>query len=67
MPCGEAVPADAQGNFLGVVTELISELRQPNTEFLNKARPPLLEPNPLFFWQSLSFILAVVIVLLLSK
>ncbi|MDT4858051.1 Serine/threonine-protein kinase PknD [compost metagenome] len=49
------------------LSEFVFELRQPNQEFLNKARPPLVERNPLLFWKSLCLILAVVIVLLLSR
>lgn len=49
------------------LSEFIFELRHPNKEFLDKARPPLVERNPVLFWKSLSFILAVVIVLLLSR
>ncbi|MFZ3204524.1 MAG: bifunctional protein-serine/threonine kinase/phosphatase [Pseudomonas sp.] len=49
------------------LSEFVFELRQPNQEFLNKARPPLVERNPVFFWKSVSLILAVVIVLLLSR
>lgn len=49
------------------LSEFVFELRQPNREFLNKARPPLVERNPVLFWKSLCLILAVVIVLLLSR
>ena len=34
------------------------DLRNPRSEFLRAERPPLLERNPLRFWQGLSLILA---------
>ena len=49
------------------LSEFVFELRQPNQEFLNKARPPLVERNPVLFWKSLCLILAVIIILLLSR
>ena len=49
------------------LSEFMADLRQPNRQFLNKTRPPLLERNPVRFWQGVSFILAGVIVLLLQR
>jgi serine/threonine protein phosphatase PrpC len=49
------------------LSEFIFDLRHPNKAFLNKTRPPLLERNPVAFWQSVSFILAIIIALLLIK
>lgn len=49
------------------LSEFLVDLRQPNKEFLNKTRPPLMERNPLLFWKSVSFILMVIIIILLSK
>ncbi|VAW45084.1 Serine/threonine protein kinase [hydrothermal vent metagenome] len=49
------------------ISELLFNLRQPNKAFLNKSRPPLMERNPVIFWQGVSLFLAVVIVLLLFK
>ena len=49
------------------LSEFIFDLRQPNKEFLNRTRPPLLERNPLVFWKSVSFILALTVVALLLK
>lgn len=43
------------------LSEFVFELRHPNPKFLNQARPPLLERNPLLFWKSLSFFLAATI------
>ncbi|MBQ0719358.1 MAG: bifunctional protein-serine/threonine kinase/phosphatase [Gammaproteobacteria bacterium] len=50
------------------LSEFIFDLRQPNKEFMNRTRPPFLEREPLVFWQSVSFILALAVVaLLLNK
>jgi serine/threonine protein phosphatase PrpC len=49
------------------LTEFVYDLHQPNRKFLNKTRPPLMERNPVVFWKSVSFILAVIIVILLSR
>ncbi|VAW46460.1 Serine/threonine protein kinase, partial [hydrothermal vent metagenome] len=49
------------------ISELLFNLRQPNKAFLNKSRPPLMERNPVVFWQGVSLILALVIGLLLAK
>ena len=49
------------------LSEFLYDLRHPNKEFLNKTRPPLMERNPVVFWKSISFILAVIIVILLNK
>ncbi|MFA5494121.1 MAG: bifunctional protein-serine/threonine kinase/phosphatase [Porticoccaceae bacterium] len=51
----------------GELSEFIFDLRHPNKEFLNKARPPLLERNPVLFWQGVSLILATIIALLLLQ
>lgn len=49
------------------LSEFIHDLRHPNKTFLNKRRPPLLESNPALFWKGVSFILATVIAVLLSR
>lgn len=49
------------------LSEFTFDLRQPNKVFLNKTRPPLMERNPVFFWKSVSFILALTLVILLVK
>ena len=48
------------------LSEFIFDLRHPNQAFLNKTRPPLMERNPLVFWKSVSFILAVIVIILLK-
>lgn len=49
------------------LSEFVYDLRHPNQAFLNKTRPPLMERNPVLFWKSMSFILAVIVVMLLSR
>lgn len=51
----------------GELSEFVYDLHHPNREFLNRSRPPLLERNPLAFWQALSCILALVILMLLAS
>lgn len=46
------------------LSEFIFDLKQPNQVFLKKTRPPLIERNPVVFWQSISIGLCVVIVVL---
>lgn len=48
------------------ISEFIHDLRQPNRDFLNRTRPPLLERNPVLFWQGLSLILFLIVVVLLG-
>jgi len=50
-----------------VLSEFLFDLRHPNKEFLQKTRPPLMERNPVLFWKSISFALAVIIAILLAK
>ena len=40
------------------LSEFVHDLRQPSAEYLDRARPPLLERNPLMFWRGASLILA---------
>lgn len=49
------------------LSEFVFELRQPNQAFLNKARPPLLERNPVMFWKGVSVALAFAVVVLLLR
>jgi serine/threonine protein phosphatase PrpC/ribosomal protein L39E len=45
------------------LSEFVFDLRHPNQNYLNS--PPLIERNPLLFWQSLSFLLACAVLVLL--
>jgi serine/threonine protein kinase len=47
------------------VSEFIHDLRQPSQAFLSRARPPLMERNPVAFWRGVALVLAVVVVILL--
>lgn len=47
--------------------EFIYDLRHPNKEFLNKTRPPLLDRNPVLFWQVVSLILGIIVLVLLAE
>jgi serine/threonine protein phosphatase PrpC len=49
------------------LSELLFDLRNPSSEFLSQARPPLIERNPAAFWKGVSGILALIILLLLRK
>ncbi|WP_019339560.1 bifunctional protein-serine/threonine kinase/phosphatase [Stutzerimonas stutzeri] len=49
------------------LSEFVFELRQPNQAFLNKARPPLLERNPVLFWKGVSLALTFAVVVLLLR
>jgi len=48
------------------LSEFTFDLRHPNQDFLNRTRPPLLERNPLAFWQGVSALLACAVVYLLT-
>lgn len=50
-----------------VLSEFVFDLRQPNREFLSKTKPPLLDRDPILFWQGACFILVMIIIFLLSK
>lgn len=49
------------------LSEFVFELRHPNKAFLNKARPPLMERNPVLFWKGVSLALAIALVVLLVR
>ncbi|RRU95674.1 bifunctional protein-serine/threonine kinase/phosphatase [Stutzerimonas xanthomarina] len=63
---GKALHPDPERRY-AELSEFVFELRQPNPTFLNRARPPLLERNPLLFWKGLSLLLAVTVVTLLLR
>ena len=49
------------------LSEFVFELRQPNQAFLDRARPPLMERNPVLFWKGLSLALAVALGFVLAR
>jgi serine/threonine protein kinase len=51
----------------GEVSEFIHELKQPSIQYLSRTKPPLLERNPVLFWQSVSFILLGILIWVASQ
>ncbi len=49
------------------LSEFLYDLRHPNKAFLARTRPPLMERNPVMFWQCVSLMLALVILYLLAR
>ena len=49
------------------ISEFTFDLRHPNKAFINKTRPPLMERNPVAFWQGVSLILAITVIILLVR
>ena len=49
------------------LSEFIYDLHHPNQAFLKKSRPPLMERNPVVFWKTVSFLLALGLGLSLYK
>lgn len=49
------------------LSEFVHDLRHPNKAFLTRGRRPLLERNPAAFWRLVSLVLAIVVVILLSR
>ncbi|UFS63243.1 protein kinase [Sulfurimonas sp. HSL-3221] len=49
------------------VAEFVYDLRHPNRAFLNKSRPPLIERDPVRFWQGLSLLLGFALVMVAAK
>lgn len=54
------------GRRYGELSEFIHDLRHPNPALLGKGPPPLVERHPLAFWQALSFLLALALLVLLG-
>ncbi len=46
----------------GELSEFIYDLHNPNPAFTRKAKPPLIERNPVLFWQSVSLVLLLVLI-----
>lgn len=47
------------------ISEFIYDLHHPNRDFLKKTRPPLIDRNPVVFWKGVSFVLALLLIVLL--
>lgn len=61
----KAVQPDPRRRYQAL-SEFVFDLRHPNPVFLKRTRPPLLERNPVRFWQGVSFLLLWVILYLLA-
>ena len=48
------------------VFEYLHDLRKPNKAFVKKTKPPLIERDPVAFWQGTSLALVLVIIYLLT-
>ncbi|WOD08313.1 bifunctional protein-serine/threonine kinase/phosphatase [Marinomonas sp. GJ51-6] len=49
------------------LSEFVYDLHHPNKAFLNRTRPPLIQRNPVMFWQGVSFSLFLIIVFMLLE
>ena len=49
------------------LSAFLFDLRNPNKEFMNMTQPSLLERDPVVFWQGVSLILAIIIIILLNN
>lgn len=47
------------------LSEFTYDLRHPNPQFLNRTKPPLIERNPVAFWQGVSGVLVLIVFYLL--
>ena len=48
------------------LSEFVFDLHHPNSAFLSKTRPPLIERNPVIFWQVVSLVLMIAIIVVLG-
>lgn len=49
------------------VSEFVYDLHHPNQTFLDRTRPPLIQRNPVMFWQGVSFVLFLAVLFLLVQ
>ncbi|WP_368030846.1 protein kinase [Arcobacter sp. s6] len=49
------------------ISEFIYDLYHPNKKYLNKKKAAIIERNPVIFWQGISFVLFLIILLLIIK
>ncbi len=66
MTIKKAIDPDPKKRY-GELSEFLYDFRQPNPEFSVKDNRPLMQRNPVRFWQGLSFLLFVIILILLSN
>ncbi|MGM4965061.1 protein kinase domain-containing protein [Tardiphaga sp. 1201_B9_N1_1] len=62
----KAVHADPAKRY-DELSEYVYDLRNPKAEFLNPSTVPLLERNPNMVWKGLSLLLAITVIVLLSR
>ncbi len=60
----KAVHPDPDKRY-GELSEFLFDLRHPNKAFQQSSAPPLVERNPLLFWQALSAVLLITVLALL--
>ncbi|HEY4375347.1 MAG TPA: bifunctional protein-serine/threonine kinase/phosphatase [Burkholderiales bacterium] len=60
----KALHPDPQKRY-AEISEFLHDLRTPNPAFVNQARPPLLERDPVAFWKGVSALLALIVLALL--
>ena len=48
------------------LSEFVFDLHHPNSAFLSKTGPPLIERNPVIFWKVVSFVLMIAIIVVLG-
>jgi len=65
-PLKKALQPDPYKRF-DELSEFVFALGQPSKKFLNRTKPPLLERNPVAFWQSVSGVLLILVLYLLSQ
>jgi serine/threonine protein kinase len=51
----------------GELSEFLEDLRRPSRTFLDRSRASLMEQNPVRFWQSVSLLLALVVLVLAAR
>jgi len=52
-------------NRYSELSEFIHDLKNPNPKYISKKRPPIIQRNPVAFWESVSFVLFLIIIFLL--
>ena len=56
---GKALQADP-ARRQAVISEFVHDLRAPGQQFRSQRAPPLIERNPVLFWQASTLVLALV-------
>jgi len=56
----KALQADSKKRY-AELSEFIQDLRRPNVEFITQSKPPLIERDPVRFWQGICAVLSMVL------